>query len=303
VSAAQSGFGIDNMNVVGAITQTDGKPSPAKDAAAGAKPESGGSSQPGLEMVLVVSQAAKGVEQTRIRQDENIDPVALVEQSAFWTMERIAPYRVVFAEFLNATRGNSGDMARARQTALRVLGRNWEVEQSSERALVYNALALMALYEQDLAQAEIQLRLADMVPGVLPAVRSALALNHALVATAQKRPSEAKEWFDTAMKSASSINLLDFDANLRVIEALVRWGNGDIAGAEASLRTALTASPESETAHFYLAQILDLKGDRTGSARELSAAQASRRFDPKQQALVTALYWVDPVKGEVRLRR
>ncbi|MGE0224191.1 MAG: tetratricopeptide repeat protein [Acetobacteraceae bacterium] len=302
VSAAQDGLGIENMTVTAAMTRPDPK------TVAKAAPPAGGPAQtnaaaPPLELVLVVSQAGRGLDQTRIRQPHGTDPISLVEQGAFWTMERVAPYRVVFAEFLAATHVGNGDMTRARETALRVLSRRWEVEQSSERAMIYNSLALMALFDNDPGQAETQLRLAELVPGVQSAVRGALAFNHAMLAVARKRPGEAREWFQAGQKLASGIAIPDFDINLKVMDALVLWSNGDLTGAEAALRAAVKAAPESESAHFYLAQVLDLKGDRAGSAEALSAAQAARRFDPKHQALVVSLFWVDPVKGETRLRR
>ena len=287
VAATQAMLGIDRLNVVAALTETA---------------EDGEGGKPGLEMILVVAHQPKVTEQARIRLGDN-DPVALVRRSASWSMELVAPYRVVLAAVLAATRGGAAELATARETAHRVLARTWSVEQSSERALVLNALALLSLLESDLAAAEMHLHLATLVPGTRPDILGVIRLNQAMLAVARKNPAQARRLLEQGLRQTSGLALPDFDVSTQIMSALADWSNDNLRRAEATLRSVAAAAPENEAAHFYLAQVLLLRGDAAGSAKALYDAQAARRFAGKQQPLVSALFWIDPINGGTKLRQ
>ena len=68
------------------------------------------------------------------------------------------------------------------------------------------------------------------------------------------------------------------------------------------LRDSIADMPESETGHYYLAQLLEARGDTMGAAAERIIAANSHRLDNDFQSMPLALFWVDPVHGGMRRR-
>ena len=96
--------------------------------------------------------------------------------------------------------------------------------------------------------------------------RAVVALNRAFLAVARKRPDEAKVFFQAGENLADSIALPDVGASITLLNGLVAWSGGDLAGAEKLLRAAIATLPGDEQPHVYLAQLLAARGDAAGAA-------------------------------------
>ncbi len=293
VRLLQENFGIKTLSVTAAIIEREAKPDD--------KPAAG--KTPSLEMALIIFDAEQenGPEQVRITQ-ENGDPVALVQHGAQWSMERIVPYRVTLAHFLAGVQGDASGFVAARETAMRALDRTLGQDDGSKRAMLYNVLANIAIIENNLPGAVQAYALADQIPGVVPQVRAEMGLNRALVAVALKQPGQAAAILQQAKLASPHLDLPGFDTNLRLIEGLVAWANGDLTTAEKIFRGVVADEPLNEAGHYYLGKILAVRGDNDGSAGELSFALATRSTEPPTQGLVIRLFWIDPVSGTTTKR-
>jgi hypothetical protein len=252
-----------------------------------------------LRMLIVVEQPHQTPEQIQLTQADG-DAAALVRRGANVTMSRVSPYRVAQADYIRGLDDDPAALKEAGETALRYLARPWEPARASERAMLYNLLALLALLDDKLPTAETQLSLVDPIPGVLPQARGIVALNRAFLAVAAKRPTEAQAFFKAGETLAASITLPDFDARVIVLGGLVAWSAGDTAQAEKSFRAAIAAVPNNEGPHFYLAQLLTSKGDETGAVAERDAAAAAHPFHTGIPVFAQSIFWVDPVKGGIK---
>ena len=254
-----------------------------------------------LEMVVMITRPNGDPEQTRIPSKDN-DPVHLVRDAAQWTMERISPYRVALANFLSGTEGDPDGFTRARQTATRALSEPWTLAHASERAMHYNILALVAAANNDLPSALAAYRSLAQIPQVMPAVRAEASLNEAIIALAMKDPDRAAALTAQARAGAASVDLVAFPADLELVEALVAWGQGDLAKAERGFRRVADEAPSNEAGHRYLGKLLAARGDAEGSAKALNQALAVHRSQPLQQEVAVQLFWVDPVAGGLTRR-
>lgn len=292
VQSLQNHFGVEALSVTAAILESEVKP--------GEKPVAG--KRPPLEMALIVSEPEQhDPAQVRLTQEDG-DPVALVQQAAQWTMERVAPYRVALAHFLTGVQGDPGGFAAARETALRNLDMPWQAQRASERAMMYNILANIALVEGKPTDAIEAYDLADQVSDVMPAVRAEMGLNHALVAVVLKRPAEAAEVLKQAERASTDLDLPGFAANLRLVEGLVAWANGDLTTAEETFRDIATREPLNEAGHHYLGKLLAARGDKDGATAQTNFATAVHLTEPPTQGLVARLFWIDPVEGSLTKR-
>jgi hypothetical protein len=223
-----------------------------------------------------------------------------VRRGADITMARVSPYRVAQADYIRGLDNDPAALKEAKETASRYLSRPWEPARSSERAMLYNLLAMLALLEDQIPIAVTQLAMVDPIPGVLPDARGVVALNRAFLAVAAKQPAEALEFFKTGEKLAAGITLPDFGARITLLGGLVAWSGGDIVQAEKSFRAAAAAKPGDEASHVYLAQLLAAKGDEAGAAVERQAAAAARPFHAEIPVFAQSIFWVDPVKGGIK---
>jgi hypothetical protein len=252
-----------------------------------------------LRMLIVVEQPHQTPEQIQLSQADG-DPAALVRRGADITMSRVSPYRVAQADYIRGLDNDPAALKEAGETALRYLARPWEPAKASERAMLYNLLAMLAMLDDKLPTAETQLSLVDPIPGVLPEARGIVALNRAFLSVAAKRPPEALAFFKAGEKLASGITLPDFGTRITVLGGLVAWSAGDMAQAEKSFRAAIAAAPNNEGPHFYLAQLLTSKGDEAGAAVERDAAAAALPFRTRIPVLAQSIFLVDLVKGGIK---
>jgi hypothetical protein len=293
VIALQNQLGIDHLQVSGAVLaeSSTGKP----DATTPVRPLTPGTK---LDMVVVVARPHQTPVQTVLEQPDG-DATTLVKRGAAWAMEQVSPYRVILAHFLDGIQGDAAELSRASAAANRFLQRPWDATMASNLALTHNVLALIALLDNRIADADQQLTLAETIPDLLPEARSEIALNHSFIALTQGRPDRAAALLAESRAAAAHLDLPGFAANLDIQEGLIAWGEGNIANAEAKFRAVIAMVPDSETAHHYLGQLLSLKGEARGAAAEEQTEVVSHSFETRTQGLAVALFWTDPAKGGV----
>ena len=288
VGALQDQFGYDRLVVSAAVVST---------------PENA------LRMVIVVEQPRQVPDQIVLTQLDG-DPATLVRRGAGATMERVSPYRVAQANYIRGLESDPSALKDASDTATHYLAHPWEPARASERAMLHNLVALLALIDGRIPLAEYMLRLVDPIPGVLPEARAVVAFNRAFLAVANKQPEEARALFATGEKLAEGIDLPEFAARITMLNGLVAWSAGDRAEAERLLRAAILAMPTDERSHTYLAMLLDAKAaepnlegpiaDRAGARTEQAAAVAAHPFVEELPFLAQSVFWVDPVKGGLK---
>ncbi len=281
VAAIQNQVGIDVITVHGVMLA----------APAGRK----------LEMVTVISMPRQVPVQFSLS-EESGDAIALVQHAADASMEYVAPYRLALSYFTRGVHGEDAMLARAKETANRAVARPWIPDHATEHVMLHNLLAMMALTAGDEEGAQAQLRSTDSIPEADPKAHGFVELSRAFLAVAAGQPSEAELHYQAGKLLTASVHLRGWNARVETLGALVAWSRGDLARAEALLRGVIAEIPESETAHYYLAQLLEAKGDAAGAASERSTATNSHRYDRDFQAMPQSQFWVDPVHGGMRRR-
>jgi hypothetical protein len=260
-----------------------------------------GAAGPGLQMVVVVSQPNEPPVNMKLSQPDG-DAAALVERGSRLALEMVSPYRVALTDFWDGRRGDTGQLAHAKEVAERALNEPWDPARATERVMLRNLLALSALRANDFASALAQYKLSDTIPGAEPAARGTVALNRAFIAVAQRRPADAVAQYKEGVRQSTDVTLPGYAGDVALLGGLVAWSAGDAAQAEVLFRRALEAQPHSEAAHTYLAQLLRAKGDTVGADAETAAAADGRRFNVVVPALAQSDFWVDPVNGGLTLR-
>jgi hypothetical protein len=240
--------------------------------------------------------------QTVLEQPDG-DATTLVKRAADWSMEQVSPYRVVLAHFLDGVNGDAKALERARSAANRFLVRHWDPARASERALTHDLLAMMALLENRVADAEAELVAASAIPNVLRQARAQVALNRSFLAVSQKRSAEAAALLEASRQQATELELPGFGIHVDVQEALVAWSGGKLDVAEQKLRAAIATNPLSGNAHYYLGMLLRAKGDAQGAAAEEKLEATSRPFAGATQDLAVTLFWADPAQGGLKRRQ
>jgi len=250
-----------------------------------------------LRLMIVVEQPPRVPEQIQLIQADG-DPAALVRRGAGATMERITPYRVAQSYYIRGLESDLSALKEAENTAARYLGQPWEPARASERAMLHNLLALLALVDGKVGLAETMLRLVEPIPGVLPEARAVVALNQAFLAVAAKRPEEARAYFKTGESLSAGIDLPDFQARVAMLHGLVAWSEGNTEEAERLLRASIAAMPTDERPHAYLAALLARGTDESRSEQVI--AISARSFVEELPFLAQSVFQVDPVAGGLK---
>jgi hypothetical protein len=294
VVALQGRLGIDVVTVNGAVLAADtGKQ---------------------LDLVMVITIPHETPKSLQLTQADG-NAVALIQQGAESALEWISPYRLALGYF---TRGISGDktaLAHAKDIATSALARPWKPPQvpkeasqpwdtarATERMMLYNMLAMLALLDGDMTQVDTQLALADAIPGALPSAYGAIALNRAFLDVAMRRPEEASYNYERGKSEMDTDLLQGMGSILDTLGGLVAWSGGDLAKAERLLRAAIDTSPDAAPPHVYLAQLLAAKGDTAGAAVQRHDAATLGVFGVEIPDQPLALFWVDPAHGGLQRR-
>jgi hypothetical protein len=255
----------------------------------------------GLEMVIFVTKPNAALAKIKLTQPDG-NPVALVEHGSAAVLEEVSPYRVALTAFTDAVRRDAALPTKAKATASRAVTRPFLAAHATERVMLYNLLGLIALFEDDFAGASAQFDMAAAIPEAAAAARGTVALNRAFVAVAQQRPAAALAYYTAGRADSIGVVLPGYDAKINTLAGLVAWSRGDIERAERLFRLASASRAADEAPHFYLAKLLEAKGDAAGAAVERAAAANSHRFGVEIPALAQSEFWVDPVKGGLKRR-
>jgi Flp pilus assembly protein TadD len=216
-------------------------------------------------------------------------------------MEQVSPYHVILTDALDGVHGDADGFARAQTAAQRMLAKPWDPEKASEIALVHNLLALIAMHTGDLAEADRQLTTAQALPGLLPAARTMIELNHCFLAIALKQPDQAATLLDETSKLGVRLTLPYLAEHLKLLGALIDWSRGNTAKAEAELRALLSEPPINVAVRHYLSQLLVAEGNKATASDLPVLAPPAPRPD-RIEALAPDLFWVDPSHGGVTKR-
>jgi Flp pilus assembly protein TadD len=169
--------------------------------------------------------------------------------------------------------------------------------------MLHNLLALLAVVDGDMAGAETQFRMADLIPGALPGAYGTVSLNRALLAVGARQPAEARRWFQKGQAETKTVHLPGWGAQMSMLSALIAWSDGNQAQAETLLRSAIAAQPTDQKPHAYLAELLAAHGDTAGAAEQRAEALAMRQLTPRIPSLAQSEFWVDPANGGLQLRQ
>ncbi|MFO1059659.1 MAG: hypothetical protein U1E53_22165 [Dongiaceae bacterium] len=250
----------------------------------------------GLAMIVLVDLPHEPSMNFSLEQpDGNV--LVLLRRTARETMERVAPYRAALADLSDSYHGDAAAMARAREVAREALAMPYSEHRATERVMLHNLLALIALSEGKLPEAQQALADGEQVPAAEPGARSMLALNRAFIALSEKRSADARDDYVRALNEVRGVDLPGLRSLLFVTAGLVAWSEGDVAQAEDLLRRAAVADTDSGLPYRYLARLLAARGETAQAAAAKAAAVARPPFDHPIPALAISEYLVDPVNG------
>jgi hypothetical protein len=229
--------------------------------------------------------------------DENGDATTLVRHAADMAMEWVSPYRLALTHLARGTAGDAAQLVNAKEIAARAIARPWVPARATEHVMLHNLMAILLLLDGNEAAADEELRVSDGIPAADRTAHGVVELGRSFLALAAGRVAEAELHYRRGKSMTDTVHIRDWDSRIGTLGALVAWGRGDLAQAEAMLRAATAELPESEEAHTYLAQLLEAKGDAVGAAAERQSAIESHRFADDFLAIPQTLFWVDPVHG------
>jgi hypothetical protein len=281
VVAIQSQAGVDVVTVHGAVM-------------------AGGTGNQ-LDMTMVVSIPREVPVQIRLSQADG-DATALVQHAAESAMEFVSPYRLALTHFSRGLGADTAPLKRAKAVTMRALARTWNASRATEQVMLHNLAAMMALLDNDDAEARAQFALADAIPKAAPAAYGVVALNRCFLAVSSRQTAVAERYCAAGTAMTAGLQLPGWHARVKTLDALVAWSRGDLAQAEAGLREAIAEVPDNQAPHAYLAQLLDEEGLAEKAAAERATAGNLGRLEVEVPAQAQSLYWVDPVKGGMRRR-
>ncbi len=225
------------------------------------------------------------------------DLTTLIERSARAVLERAVPYRVALADLTAGVGGDPAGLARAKQTAVTGIARPYERALASQRVMLHNILAMLALLDGDRAEAERQFTMSEPIPGANPAAHSTIGLNRAFLAIADRQPIAARTFFQEARRKSRDVSVPKFQAHVDLIGGLVEWSSGNLDRAEAILRDVAQQLPDDDEAHSYLGRLLVQRGKIQEGQQQLQTAAVVRRYDNDIGPLAHTLFYVDPTNG------
>ncbi len=295
-AALQTQFGVDHLMVSGAMLAEAKLGTVSAETAV--RPLTPGVK---LDLVLVVTQPGETPAQLVLEQEDG-DATALIRRGAAWAMEQVAPYPVVLTYALDGLQGDPDAIKHAKDAAYRLLSRPWAPDKASQIALTHDLLALIAMWNGDLSEANRQFIAAQSLPDVIPAAHSIIALNRCFLAIAMKQPSQATMLLQSARSVAARLTVPKFEYHLSLLGALVAWSNGDAITAERMLRQLAAGDPNDITVNHYLVMLLQARGAMPEAMQMQMSAQRRHKPDEGLQAIAVDLLWTDPVKGGISRR-
>jgi tetratricopeptide (TPR) repeat protein len=280
VHAVQTQVRSDVVNVSGAIVE----PPEAK----------------GLTMLLVINNPPDPPIRLRLARPDG-DFVGLVKDAARETMIWIAPYRVVVSDLKQAVSGDTGGLQRAVETALRGVSAPWDPSTpgATETVLLHNILAVLRILADDLPEAQRHFKLALETPGAQPAAYGLVQTNQAFVALMARDPGAAQAFYQQARPRFTGTALAPVLGRFEVIEGMIAWQQGDAARAEALFRQAVAVRPTQVEQWYYLANLLEERGDKAGAEQAREAMATAMRFDQQFSSMAHTVFGLNLHTGKL----
>lgn len=279
VMAVQARIGVATISVYGAIV---------------AKPNT-----PGLEMYAVLTFPNADTDRLVLSQPDG-DAATLVQRMARQVSERVAPYRTALADYRDGLDGDKASFAKAREAAETALSRPWVPSVGTQRVMLHNLLAMIALVGNDRAEAERQLDLSDPVPAAAAASHGTVMLNRAFLAVSDRDPAAARAFFHHGRDLSTEVGVPHYHALLDLTHALVLWSERKMDHAEAMLREAIRALPNADVPYLYLADLLRARGRLGEVAAVEKEARARRPYRDVIPALAITTFYTNPSEGGVK---
>lgn len=251
---------------------------------------------PTLNLIATIALPSRSRFKVEIsRPDGNV--TALVEEATRAVMEQAVPYRVALADLTAGVLGDPAGFTRARDTAQRALARPFETSLGSQRVMLHNILAMLALQAGDRAEAERQFARSEVIPGASAAAHASIAVNRAFLAIADRDPVAARRFHQKAMIDGESLHIVKYQIHVELVGALIEWSAGNLDLAESELRYVAARLPDDDEPHVYLGRLLVQRGKIAEGEEQLRIGAVVRRFDNDIGPLAHTLFYVDPAKG------
>jgi hypothetical protein len=202
VVAIQSQAGVDVVTVHGAVM-------------------AGGTGNQ-LDMTMVVSIPREVPVQIRLSQADG-DATALVQHAAESAMEFVSPYRLALTHFARGLGADTAPLKRAKAITTRALARTWNASRATEQVMLHNLAALMALLDNDEAEAQAQFGLTDSVPNASPAAHGVVELNRCFLAVSSRQTADAERRCAAGRAMTAGLQLRGWNARIKTMDALVAW--------------------------------------------------------------------------------
>lgn len=280
VMAVQARIGVATISVYGAIV---------------ARPDT-----PGLEMYAVLTFPNADATRLVLNQPDG-DPATLIQRMARQVSERVAPYRTALADYRDGLDGETAKFDSAREAAETALSRPWIPSVGTQRVMLHNLLAMMALVRNDREEAERQFDLSDPVPDAAPASHGTVMLNRAFLAVVDRDPEAARNFYHRGRDMSVDVAVPHYHGLLNLTHALVLWSERKLDHAEAMLRQMIAALPNDDLPYLYLAALLRTRG-RLGEVAPMEReARARRPYRDVIPALAITTFTTDPSVGGYRL--
>ena len=283
-AAIQDLLGLDRTRITGAIV----------------------TSAPGERERLLINSSSAYSGAFSLDLSEKGDTERLLRQAAHDTMERVHPYRSALFHFNQISASGGKDYSTVVQLAERELSRPLRAEVLEERSFLQNLLGIVALLNNDLAEAERRFRLSfDWNPGFTVG-----RINLAFIHVERDRYQEAIDLLTPLIAGGLRQRLsINSRRSAPLQEAILNtlgtalWALGDLDGAEAAYKRATREHPSSAGAYSYWARLLRERGDEQAAVEKEKIARVNALTFENYPEIANLYFWMSPRDNQPLVRR
>jgi len=232
------------------------------------------------------------------------DPAGLVMATSREIISKFLPYRLALAEYAAGVKGEADAFARAERLAQRALSEQGEdvigapMDRADRQIMMHNCLGLMALLKGDQAKAMRHFDQARAIPASFTTTHAIVAANQAFTALGRKDMFQARQYLGEAQRLRMSPYSHHFDGDLRVLEALVLWGEGKLQAADELLESEGRDKIHAAST-YYRSRIAAQRGEVAVATELARRADVEGPFAAFHADLAQAALWVDPHTGSL----
>ncbi len=282
--ALQDLLGLDRTRITGAIV----------------------TSAPGERERLLINSSSAYSGAFSLDLSEKGDTERLLRQAAHDTMERVHPYRSALFHFNQISASGGKDYSTVVQLAERELSRPLRAELLEERSFLQNLLGIVALLNNDFAEAERRFRLSfDWNPGFAVG-----RINLAFIHVERDRYQEAIDLLTPLIAGGLRQRLsINSRRSASLQEAILNtlgtalWALGDLDGAEAAYKRATREHPSSAGAYSYWARLLRERGDEQAAVEKEKIARVNALTFENYPEIANLYFWMSPRDNQPLVRR